>query len=371
MRTKGWIFALVICLPSLCAAQDNRRNVVVPLADGGFVAFKSQTTGLSTNASAELAELQNEFSARAFADDNHVIHRVLLNAKGRYVFGYDLSVQALASARSFKISVTPLNPQVESKLLAAAEGKPSHIATLPRTAEPQTLDDGDSFTLDLLVNEQTGIKIVDFVKVSFDRGSLWNDRPGTVPRDFTLDAVALSLVNYKLSIDGNLVASGKPGTNFGGALVWCYIEGYGRFIFSLVPREGYQFQKAGIITDNMIEFTVGGRRYEWLSSAPILPTGGTWNLWVLHDPDYVPFGSQQVTKQEKGRIEKWDDSIKAVEAKVAKMRTAMPTTFHNKNSQPLEKNNQPAETERATQQTGNRFRVMVGAGDRMENIWPK
>ncbi len=369
MRSKGWILAVLICVPTLCAAQDNRRNVIVPLTAGGFVAFKSQATGLTANAPAGMQELQDEFSARAFADDDRVIHRVLLNANGKYVFGYDLLIVPLASKKTFQISITPLNPQVERKLVAGAEGQPSHIATLPQTAEPQTLDDGDSFTLDLLVNEQTGIKIVDFVKVSFDRGNLWNDRPGTVPRDFTLDAVALTLVNYKLSIDGNMVASGKPGTNFAGAIVWCYIEGYGRFIFSLTPREGYQFKKAGIISDNLIEFTVQGKHYEWLSSAPILPTGGTWNLWVLHDPDYVPFGTQQVARQEKGRLDKLDESIKAAEAKVAKMRTSLssstPPTFHNKNNEP------PAPESRPPQITGNRFRVMVGAGDRMENIWPK
>ena len=365
MRIRGWLIAIVICVPTLCAAQDNRRNVIVPLSSGGFVAFKSQTVGLTANAPAGIQELQNEFSARAFADEGRVIHRVLLNAKGKYVFGYDLLVVPLEAAKTFQISITPLSRQVERTLLAGPEGQNSHIPTLPETAEPQTLDDGDSFTLDLLVSEQTGIKIVDFVKVSFDRGNLWNDRPGTVPRDFTLDAVALTLVNYKLSIDGNMVATGKPGTNFAGSIVWCYIEGYGRFIFSLVPREGYQFQKAGIITDNLIEFTVQGRHYEWLSSAPILPTGGTWNLWVLHDPDYVPFGSQQVARQEKSRLDKWDDSAKALEAKIAKMRAGTPTTFHNKNNQP------PPEPEPISPKAGNRFRVMVGAGDRMENIWPK
>lgn len=369
MRSRGWILAVLIWVPAICAGQD-RRNVVVPLADGGFVAFKSQTTGITTNASTGV-ELQNEFSARAFADESRVIHRVLLDARGKYVFGYDLSIEGLAAAKSFKISVTPLNPQTESKLLAGATGQPSHIATLPQLAAPQTLDDGDSFALDLLVNEQTGVKIVDLVKVSFDRANLWEDRPGTLPRDFTLDAVALTMVNYKLSIDGKRVAAGKPGTNFSGALVWCYIEGYGRFIFSLVPREGYQFQKAGIITDNMIQFTVQGKHYEWLSSAPILPTGGTWNLWVLHDPAYVPFGSQQMTRHEKSRLDQWDDSIKAAEAKVQKMRSPAPSlsTLHNKSNQQPDKNNQqPAEEELIT---GNRFRVMVGAGDRMENIWPK
>jgi hypothetical protein len=66
----------------------------------------------------------------------------------------------------------------------------------------------------------------------------------------------------------------------------------GRFIFSLVPREGYDFAKVAVLDENRIEFTLNGERYEWLSSESILPNGGTWNLWVLHDTDYTPlFGT--------------------------------------------------------------------------------
>jgi len=42
-------------------------------------------------------------------------------------------------------------------------------------------------------------------------------------------------------VDGNLVLKGKPKTDFAGTLLWCYVENAGRFIFSLVPRQGYQF----------------------------------------------------------------------------------------------------------------------------------
>jgi hypothetical protein len=63
----------------------------------------------------------------------------------------------------------------------------------------------------------------------------------------------------------------------------------GRFIFSLVPREGYQFEKIAVLDDDRIEFTVNGEHYEWLSATPILPNGGSWYLWVLHDTNYTPF----------------------------------------------------------------------------------
>jgi hypothetical protein len=363
MRNRGWLlFLVLICLSSPAAAQEDAgRNLVVPLADGGFVAFKSESASIRTSkSSAPIQKFLGEFVAQAFIDENRVIHRVLVDAEGKYLFGYDLIIEPAPASKTFTIGVGPLNSQIEKKLLASNSGGPSQpIATLPQLAEPQILDDGDSFALDLLVNQKTGVKIVDRVKVSFDRSNLWNESPKVLPRDFTLDAVALKLRDYRLLIDGNLVAEGRNGKNFSGALIWCYVEGSGRFIFSLAPREGYEFQKVGIIADNKIEFTVKGKHYEWLSSEPILPSGGTWNLWVLQDPSYVPFGSQQANKHEKSKLEKWDDSIKAAHEKATRIGDPTPNTFRKE----IEVRPSEAQVQR--------FRVMVGAADRIENLWPK
>jgi len=325
------------------------------------VAFKSETAWAgATKTSATAPAPQGEFRSQALVGEDHMIHRVLMDAAGRYIFGYDLQIQTVPASKKFNIAVKPLDQQIENKLLASSpDGQPARIATLPQSGEPQILNDGDSFALDLLVNQNTGVKIVDFVRVSFDRLNLWDDNPRTRPRDFTLDSVTLTVMDFRLLIDGNLVSSGKPGTNFAGALLWCYVEGQGRFIFSLVPRDGYQFQKVGIINENRIEFTVKGKHYEWLSRSPILPSGGTWNLWVLHDPKYVPFGSQEIVRKEKNKLDRLDDSIKAAREKAAKIGDPAPETFHNKTEQvePV-----PA---------AKRFRVMVGAADSIENLWPR
>jgi hypothetical protein len=360
------IALLLFSLTSLAAAQESaRRNVVVTLTDGGFVAFKSETawaSGASDAASSSKTSIpQGEFRTEAFVDENRVIHRMLADAAGNYVFGYDVLIEAVPASKTFTIAVGPLDSQIETKLQSSALPHTS-IATLPQSAEPQILDDGDSFALDLLVNQKMGVKIVDVVKVSFDRSNLWDDNPRTLPRDFTLDAVPLRVIDFRLLVDGNLVAAGKPGTKFSGALIWCYVEGAGRFIFSLVPREGFQFQKVGIVADNRIEFTLKGKHYEWLSSEPILPSGGSWNLWMLHDPTYSPFGTQEVSKQEKGRLEKLDDSIKALEKKAARMRDPAPHTFQKQTE---------VEKDDAAMPSPKRFRVMVGAADRIENLLPK
>lgn len=368
MRSKSLaIVFLLLVVSSLAAAQESaRRNVVVTLTDGGFVAFKSETawasgSGVAGSSAKTPLIPQGEFKAEAFVDENRVIHRMLADAAGNYVFGYDVLIEAVPASKTFTIAVGPLDSQVESKLQSSAFPLTS-IATLPQSAEPQILDDGDSFTLDLLVNQKTGVKIVDLVKVSFDRSNLWDDNPRSLPRDFTLDAVPLRVIDFRLLVDGNLVAAGKPGTKFSGALIWCYVEGAGRFIFSLVPREGFQFQKVGIVADNRIEFTLKGKHYEWLSSEPILPSGGSWNLWMLHDPTYSPFGTQEVSKEEKGRLDRLEESIKALQKKAARMGDPAPHTFQKQTA---------VEKDDAALPPPKRFRVMVGAADRIENLLPK
>ncbi len=370
MRSKVRSLAfLLLLLPSLVAAQEEGRpNQIVSLAEGGFVGFKSEIARTGRiNASAAAREVQGELRARAFVDEHHIIHRVLLDGAGKYIFGYDVLIEAVPASKMFNIAVTPLDPKIEKELLAGGPGsQPQHIPTLPQSAEPQILDDGDSIALDLLVNPRSGLKIVDLVRVSFARENLFQEMPRSLPKDFTLEAVALRVVDFRLLVDDSLVGAGKPGTDFNGALIWCYVEGEGRFIFSLVPREGYQFKKVGIIADNRIEFSLNGKRFEWLSTASILPTGGTWNLWVLHDPGYLPFGTQQVAIEEKNKLDKLEDSIKAVETKIARIREPTPTGFSKKVVP-----QKTEETGTSNQSSPKRFRVMVGAADRMENLLPK
>jgi len=356
MRNKilALMFGLMVVPALVNAQEDSASQQVVALAEGGFVAFKSEAAGTGKTPGV-VRTLHGGFRSQALVGDDHVVHRVLMDQAGRYVFGYDLVIQALPAAKKFNITVKPLDKRIENDLLASGTAGPSlRIATLRESGKPQIIDDGDSFALDLLVNQSTGVKIIDFVKVSFDRSKLWNSDPKTAPRDFTLDAVALRLVDFRLLIDGNVVSAGKRGTDFGGALIWCYVEGRGRFIFSLVPRDGYPFEKKAIISDNKIELLFRGTQYEWLSRSSILPGGGTWNVWVLHDPTYVPFGPRKLVEKGPNKLEKLDQAIKRVEDKV---RNSSVTTFENK--------------EQRQPKSSRQFKVMVGAADNIENLWPR
>jgi hypothetical protein len=368
MRSRA--LNIVLCLLAfvcLANAQDAaKRQLIVPLAGGGFVAFKSETSWTDAKkASTELQRGTSFLNSRAVMDDRQIIHRMLEDNAGRFIFGYDLMVDSNPTSKQFKIEVRPLDQEFESKLRAEkAKGEgadqPDPVATFPNSNGPQTLDDGDAFSLDLLVNQNTGVKIVDVVRVTFNRSNLWHTNPGLMPRDFTLDAVELAMKDYRLLIDGNAIAAGKSANGVAGALLWFYVQDRGRFIFSLVPRAGYEFQKVGIIDENKIEFTVNGKRYEWLSSSPILPGGGAWNLWVLHDPQYAPiFGSDPAMPQKKSIWEKMDDVVNP--SNTTSVRNQRQSTLQVSTPKPTEPKPPPVR----------RPRVMIGGGDRIENLWPK
>lgn len=349
----------LLFVPLLALGQDARGPLVVELPAGGYVSFKSEAASIGKpGIAASALKLSGDFKSQASVGGNQLIHRVLADATGGVLFGYDLLIIPELAARKFQVTIKPLDADFESKLRQTiGRSAGSKISTLSQPVTPQTLDDGDALALDLLVNEETGVKIVDVVKVSFERSQLWDVNPSTLPRDFTLDVVEMKLTGHRLLVDGEQVSAGKPVASFSGALIWFYVEGKGRFIFSLAPRAGYDFQKVGIVDDKKIQFTWKGQQFEWLSNAPILPKEGTWNVWVLHDPAYVVFGSAQTAENQPNKLEKWDAAIKAAQAKARRMgKTEDPRTFNN--------NNETADGPR-------RFRVMVGGADRIENLWPK
>src|SRR6185295_4890796 len=119
------------------------------------------------------------------------------------------------------------------------------------------------------------------------------------------------------------------------------------------PREGYEFQKVGLVTGNKIEFTIGGDHFEWLSTAPVLNDGGTWNLWVLHDPKYVPLVLDYQTKKSKDPWDKLDAAVQSIKEDATRIRNQRQTTFQKNEEQ--ERKVKP--------------RVMVGGADRIENLW--
>lgn len=370
-------FILALLLPALVAAQEkSMQQLVVPLETAGYVAFKTEavTPDTQNTSTSSPIDLQSVIKAQVLVDENHVVHRVLVDGNGALIFGYDLIIEPLVNSRQFKVSVRPLDPEFEKQMRARQSTRTGRVtvqmnaSTLPRPTEAQIIDDGDGFALDLLINPQTGVKIVDVVKASFDQSRLWEVPKLPPARDFTLDSVEMAVKDYKLYLNGRRVGGGRPSQGFNGALIWFYVPDKGRFIFSLTPREGYDFEKIAQIEDNKITFNVGDDVYEWVSSTPIVGSGGKWNLWVLRDKRYT-------------------SSVFYVPKEATETSTEPPTVVFSPTQEVLitsldrMRSNSVRPTSREMMVLPDkgkgekiplpRARVEVGAADRIENLWPK
>jgi hypothetical protein len=244
--------------------------------------------------------------------------------------------------------------------LKQPNARPNELfATFPTSTKPQLLDDGDAVSLELLASEKTGMKIVDVVKVTFDRSRLLEKSLESAPKDFTLDAISLAIKNYELFIDGQLAGKGRSSVGFSGSLLWFYVPDRGRFILSLVPRNGYSFQKIGMLDGNRIEFVANGEHYEWISSASILPNGGVWNLWILEDTSYSPLFNTERPPRPGGPniLEKLNDviNLNGSGTKVWAPRSPEVSPVPRKTSGPIDIPQ----------------RVMVGSAVSMDHLLPK
>jgi hypothetical protein len=113
---------------------------------------------------------------------NNIIHRdIRFQDNARY--GYDLEVEPIGDGRQFKVSFAPFSPKAAQRLRerrwkyndqgaearwkstdqAAAE---TTVLSLPRLPEPLTIEEGDMIELEVLVNPQTGVRVIDLIKVT-------------------------------------------------------------------------------------------------------------------------------------------------------------------------------------------------------------
>jgi GWxTD domain-containing protein len=368
MRTKGLsrlCLALFLCLSAFSGApaQEGRKDqIVVPMRGGYFVNF-STTPGGDSNS-------PNGWSttfAEAYFESN-TIRRVFVDEGGSMYFGYALVIEPLAASKQFRVSARPLSAEDEQELRARKSFQKRTVhpnynaAGFSRSATSQVISDGDTFALDVLVNPRTGDKVTDFVTVSTSEAAARENatRAAVPPRDFTLEDVEMKMINYQLLINNELVAGGKRSGACAGPVIWFHLMDRGRFIFSLKPHEGYDFQKIGTIERNKIKFTLKDEHYEWVSDVPVVSGGGPWNLYVLYDPNYVPdsffLGVNGAGRNDAGSSASGPNAIE----RAVRMKKAQAQGFG--------KTPGSQENDKADKAPG--ARLIIGAASRVENLLP-
>jgi hypothetical protein len=334
-------------------AQDGKSRLIVPMQSGAFVIIRTESAPPSAGeATSDLAESE---------DKPNLLHRVFVDSRNGMFFGYELLVERAAESRYFWVTVRALGGDYLRELQARPSFRgrrlhPSYSATA-FPASPQFLRDGDTFALDVFQNPRTGTKIVDVIQVSLTDPGLRQAAAGE-PRDFSPEGVQLKVSDYKLKVNGEAVYRSTGGC--AGPVIWFSLGDRGRFVFSLVERPGYEFRKVGAVRNNVVAFEWGGDRYEWESSLPVVGSGGNWNLWVLHDPDYKLDLFEQPAPPpdaDSGRslAQKADDAARRLRQGNAKAEYGAP----------------PAREGRREPERPRRTRVVIGSADGVEQLFPR
>ena len=333
--------------------KDGKAQVVVVLQSGAHVSIRTESDPPGAqDAPSNFVEAE---------DKPNLVRRVFVDSKDELFFGYELLVERVANTEQFRVAVRPLSEEYLKQLAARPAFRkrrlhPSYNPSAFSTA-PQTVGDGDTFALDVLRNPRTGAKIVDLIQVSLSDASAGS--AGEEPRDFALEDVSLQVKNYELLIDGESVYK-SPGGSLSGPVIWLALRDRGRFVFSLVPRPGYDFRKTARLDGNKITFDWGGESFEWVSSEPVVGLGGNWNIWVMHDPNY----NFDLFDQSPARTASSDTTF-------ARQTDEAVRNAQKRNSQAdFGSNNSNARTS-APRRAARRTRVIIGAANSVSDIFPK
>jgi hypothetical protein len=214
-------------------------------------------------------------------------HRVVLDSSQRRYFAYDLLVEPKDGSEALQVRIEPFS--LSGTELAEMQMVDPSWTPIPLLKYPLVPDvrAGDTVAIDLLENPATGQKVVDYLE--FKRSSPAAAAALSPLGDLSLGEVEFQLENFRISLNGTVLdASTRVGGSISGAALWFYLPERGRFVMSLLPNPKLGFRRAGEVSNRSLTFTEGRDRYDIQSTSRIVPAGGRFNLYVLHDPKWRP-----------------------------------------------------------------------------------
>ena len=214
-------------------------------------------------------------------------HRIVPDRSQRRYFAYDVLIEAKDGSKALQVRFEPFSGSAGR--LAEISMVDSSWTPIPLLKYPLVPDvrAGDTVAIDLLDNPATGQKVVDYLV--FKRSKAMAAAELSPLRDLSLADVELRLEDFRISVNGTVLdASTRVGGSISGGAVWFYLPERGRFVMSLLPHPKLGFRRAGEVTDRSLTFTEGRERYDIQSTSRIVPAGGRFNLYVLHDPEWRP-----------------------------------------------------------------------------------
>jgi hypothetical protein len=281
MRISTTLVLLLFLLSGVSSAQQSEHGrVTVTLSDGTRFLF----TTLSDRGGAQ------NFSggiSTTVPEDNR-FHRLLMDRNGLIFFGYDIRIEQDAREDSFTLHVLPLSTKGThelAKLLQNNKQSTGARKTVPTFTEERTIPSlrpGKRATIDVLVDPETGEKIMDVIELT-------RDKPAPLAGQASAPASSEPVFVFSLPrimLNGSLLA--EPGATSMGKFAVLYIPGKGGYFFSLKQPPRYSFQRTATIENNRLYFTLDGDSFELVCASDILPGVNHAKIWIFHDPRFKP-----------------------------------------------------------------------------------
>jgi hypothetical protein len=264
------------------------------------------------------------FSSRGFGAES-VTHRYFRDDARHVFFGYDLLLQPGRQGDTYQASFFELG----MGLLDMPLGRPGFAnpaewkkVPLPAYPPPQEVHGGDTVSIVVWVNPDTGQKLVDdihiqppaqnlrvtgsTVRMPSLNGSL-SGAAFTVPtfsgtaRDFSAADAEMRLAQPRVKVNGPDVQDTNTRIETG-SLVWFYLPHRGRYVLSLAPRPELGFAKAGEVRGGAATFKDGKDEFTLECRTSIAPGSAPYILYVLHDPEWEPTSQGQVGRLQIGTV---------------------------------------------------------------------
>jgi len=280
MRRSKWSVLFIAVSALSASAQVIAKIASWPAIQVYFDAKIEPPPGPGTDP-AVLRQLERGVVGGVIVDAQ--VHRFWRDAEQKLYLGYDLSIEPGPNSGVFQVHISPLS--LTSKQMAE-QGFPETWTklALPKYPVIPEVRVGDTLAIDLMENPKTGQKIVDYLTLQHTGPPA----PGRA-RDFTLADVELSVNQPRLSVNGKLVdATAHTTGGISGAAVWLYLQGQGRFVLSLIPKQESKLKRAGEVSDNVLTFRDGADTFRMECSGRIAPSPGRYNIYGFHDRDWRP-----------------------------------------------------------------------------------
>ena len=281
-----------VLAPVAVDAAGPAREAVTAEAETRVTLAEGIVLGLSVSGVASPSTAA--FEPRVSVRDGEV-YRLIVDRAGRARFAYAIRVDPLAG--SVELAFRPVRLHEALRAFAPSQSfydlpfrLESGLVTLPDIQTSGNVSAGDTITLDLFDNRDTGQRIADQVRVIAISAKAVEQLAAS--RKARLESpTVLTIAGMTIRRGGQVINSDKPGTLATGQVVGLGLGAdVGTVIFSAEPAQTQAPYGVATVDGHTLRFTLDDQEYECSSTEPIGPPGLT-SVWMYVRREPLPFGN--------------------------------------------------------------------------------